>query len=74
VLQAYLLDNMAVGTFGLRRDVDKAGFLGSTTDNTSGLVLPIAANQFSNGPLTTVQAQTKTYGVVLHGPKIGSVT
>jgi hypothetical protein len=73
VLQAYLLDNMAVGTFGLRRDVDKAGFLGSTTDNTSGLVLPIAANQFSNGPLTTVQAQTKTYGVVLHGPQIGSV-
>lgn len=73
VVQAYLLDDMAVGTFGLRRDVDKAGFLGSTSDAATGLILPIAADQFSNGPLTTVQAQTKTYGVVLHGPQIGSI-
>ncbi len=71
VLQAYLLDNLAVGTFGLRRDVDKAGFASSSTDAASGLVLPLNSDDFSNGPLTTVQAQTKTYGVVLHGPKIG---
>ncbi len=73
VLQAYLLDNMAVGTFGLRRDVDKAGFASSSTDPASGLVLPLASSDFSSSPLTTVQAQTKTYGVVLHGPKIGSL-
>jgi outer membrane receptor protein involved in Fe transport len=73
VLQAYLLDNLAVGTFGLRRDVDKAGFASSSTDSASGLVLPLNSDEFSSGPLTTVQAQTKTYGVVLHGPKIGEV-
>jgi len=74
VLQAYLLDNLAVGTFGLRRDVDKAGFASSSTDPASGLVLPLASDDFAGGqPLTTVQAQTKTYGVVLHGPKIGQV-
>jgi outer membrane receptor protein involved in Fe transport len=73
VLQAYLLDNLAVGTFGIRRDVDMAGFASSSTDAASGLVLPLSSNDFSNGPLTTVQAQTKTYGVVLHGPKIGNL-
>jgi outer membrane receptor protein involved in Fe transport len=74
VLQAYLLDNLAVGTFGLRRDVDKAGFLANNgVDPASGLVNPLAADQFASGPLTTVQAQTKSYGVVLHGPKIGTV-
>jgi outer membrane receptor protein involved in Fe transport len=73
VLQAYLLDNLAVGTFGLRRDVDKAGFASSSTDAASGLVLPLSSDNFSNGVLTTVQAQTKTYGLVLHGPKIGGL-
>ena len=73
VLQAYLLDNLAVGTFGLRRDVDKAGFAGSSNDPASGLVLPLSSDDFSKGPLTQVQAQTKTYGVVLHGPKIGGL-
>jgi outer membrane receptor protein involved in Fe transport len=72
VLQAYLLDNLAVGTFGLRRDVDQAGFASSSNDPASGLVLPLASSNFDGGqPLTQVQAQTKTYGVVLHGPKIG---
>jgi outer membrane receptor protein involved in Fe transport len=73
VVQAYLLDNLAVGTFGLRRDVDKAGFAGSSTDAASGLQIPLPSGEFSNGDLTQVQAQTKTYGVVLHGPKIGNV-
>ena len=73
VLQAYLLDNLAVGTFGLRRDVDKAGFAGSHTDSASGLQLPLTSDDYSDGPLAQVQAQTKTYGVVLHGPKIGNI-
>jgi outer membrane receptor protein involved in Fe transport len=73
VVQAFLLDNLAVGTFGLRRDVDEAGFASSSTDAASGLVLPLPSSEFSSGPLTTVQAQTKTYGLVLHGPKIGNV-
>jgi outer membrane receptor protein involved in Fe transport len=73
VVQAYLLDNLAVGTFGLRRDVDKAGFAASSTDSASGLVLPLPSDDFSAGTLTQVQAQTKTYGLVLHGPKIGNV-
>jgi outer membrane receptor protein involved in Fe transport len=74
VLQAYLLDNMAVGTFGIRRDVDKGGNLANNgVDPVSKLVNPLPSDQYSNGPLTTVQAQTKSYGVVLHGPKIGAV-
>jgi outer membrane receptor protein involved in Fe transport len=74
VLQAFALDDLAVGTFGLRRDKDQAGFLGNNNvDSSSGLVNPLPNGQFSNGPLTEVQAQTKSYGVVLHGPKVGSV-
>jgi outer membrane receptor protein involved in Fe transport len=74
VLQAYVLDDLAVGTFGLRRDKDEAGFDGNNgVDAVSGLVNPIPSDQFSAGPLTVIQAQTKTYGVVLHGPKIGAI-
>ena len=74
VLQGYLLDNLAVGTFGIRRDKDEAGFLSNNgVDPVSGLVNPLPNDQFSAGPLTTIQAQTKTYGVVLHGPKVGPV-
>jgi hypothetical protein len=74
ILQAYLLpDNLAVGTFGIRRDKDEAGFASSSTDPASGLQVPLPSSDFSTGPLATVQAQTKTYGVVLHGPKIGNV-
>jgi outer membrane receptor protein involved in Fe transport len=72
VFQAYLLDNLAVGTFGLRRDKDEAGFIGSTTDSTSGQIIPVPSGVFDTS-LATVQAQTKTYGLVLHGPKIGNI-
>jgi len=72
VLQAYLLDNLAVGTFGLRRDKDEAGYIGSTTDATSGQIIPVPSSEFATS-LATVQAQTKTYGLILHGPKVGSV-
>ena len=72
ILQAYVLDNLAVGTFGIRRDKDQAGFLGSSTDATSGQVIPIPSGQFDT-TLSQVSAQTKTYSVVIHGPKIGSV-
>ena len=72
VLQGFVLDNLAVGTFGLRKDKDEAGFISSTT-NSAGEIVPVAGGQFADGPLSTVQAQTKTYGVVLHGPKIGRV-
>ena len=73
VLQAYLLDNLAVGTFGIRRDKDEGGYLNTNgVDSASGLVTPLPSDQFAT-TLTTVQAQTKTYGVVLHGPKIGNV-
>jgi len=74
VLQAYLLDNLAVGTFGLRRDINDAGFLSNNgVDAVSGLVNPLPSNQYSAGPLTEIKAQTKSYGVVLHGPQIGNV-
>ena len=73
VLQAYLLDNLAVGTFGIRRDKDVGGYLNTTgVDSASGLVNPLPDGEYAN-TLSTVQAQTKTYGVVLHGPKIGNV-
>ncbi|HZZ20776.1 MAG TPA: TonB-dependent receptor plug domain-containing protein, partial [Opitutaceae bacterium] len=72
ILQAYVLDDLAVGTFGIRRDKDQAGFLGSSTDANTGQIIPIQSGQFDT-TLSEVQAQTKTYSVVLHGPKIGSV-
>jgi len=72
ILQAFVLDDLAVGTFGIRRDVDKAGYIGSTTDATSGQIIPVPSGEFDT-TLSTVQAQTKTYSVVIHGPKIGSV-
>jgi outer membrane receptor protein involved in Fe transport len=72
VLQAYLLDNLAVGTFGIRRDKEEGGNLATSgADPTSNVVNPLPADQY--GPLSIVQAQTKTYGVVLHGPKIGNI-
>jgi outer membrane receptor protein involved in Fe transport len=72
VAQAYLLDDEVSGTFGLRRDKDEAGFLNSNTV-TNGAIPALPSDQYSDGPLATVQAQTKTYGIVIHGPKIGSV-
>jgi len=72
VAQAYLLDDLVAGTFGLRRDVDKAGFANSN-NVVNGAIPPIANDEYSSTPLATVQAQTKTYGIILHGPKIGSV-
>ena len=72
VLQTYLLDNLVVGTFGIRRDKEEGGNLATNgADATSMLVNPLPAGQY--GPLSIVQAQTKTYDVVLHGPKIGGV-
>jgi outer membrane receptor protein involved in Fe transport len=74
VLQAYLLDNLAVGTFGLRRDVDHAGFASNNAvDPVTGVVDPLPGDQYAQGNLATVQAQTKTYGLVLHGPKVGAL-
>ncbi|HEY1791602.1 MAG TPA: Plug domain-containing protein [Opitutaceae bacterium] len=72
VLQGYLLDDLAVGTFGLRRDKDQAGFAGSAADANSGQIVPLPSNEFASS-LSTVQAQTKTAGVVLHGPKFHNI-
>lgn len=73
VLQSYLLDDLAVGTFGLRRDKDEAGYLAnSAVDPATGVVDPLPGGQYDT-TLSTVQAQTKTYGVVLHGTKAGAL-
>ena len=72
VAQAFLLDNEVSGLFGIRRDKNEAGFLNS--NNVINGVIPALPNdQYSSGPLSSVQAQTKTYGIVIHGPKIGKV-
>jgi outer membrane receptor protein involved in Fe transport len=72
VAQAYLLDNLVVGTFGLRRDIDRQGFLTTSgVDSATGVVDPLPYGQF--GQAARSAAQTKTYQLVLHGPKIGPV-
>jgi hypothetical protein len=72
VAQAYLLDDEVSGIFGIRRDKNEAGFLNSN-NVINGIIPALPNDQFSEGPLASVQAQTKTYGVVIHGPKIGRV-
>jgi hypothetical protein len=72
VAQAYVLDDEVAGTFGIRSDTDKAGFLNSNSV-TNGAIPSLPYDQYSAGPLAMVKAQTKTYGIVIHGPKIGSV-
>ncbi|MEO6004825.1 MAG: TonB-dependent receptor plug domain-containing protein [Opitutus sp.] len=66
VLQGYLWDDRIVGMFGLRRDIDKAGFAssveGGQTDPATGLIPPAPPY----GDLAKVAKQTKTYGVVVH--------
>jgi outer membrane receptor protein involved in Fe transport len=69
VLQAYLLDDIVVGMFGIRRDKNQAGYISSVegdpaaTDPSTGLVKPIGSDY---GTLASKEAQTKTYGVVVH--------
>ncbi len=72
VAQAFLLDDEVSGIFGIRKDKNEAGF--DNSNNVINGVIPSLPNdQFSDGPLASVQAQTKTYGIVIRGPKIGSV-
>ncbi len=72
VLQTYLLDNLAVGTFGIRHDKDEGGSA-SASVGADGVVDPLPSSEYANGALATTQAETKTYVVVLHGPKMGNV-
>jgi hypothetical protein len=60
VLQAYLLNDLVVPMFGIRKDSDDAGF----SDGIPAGPYPSLAN---------VSADTKTYGVVVHGPDMGGV-
>ncbi len=66
VTQAYFWDDKIVGMYGIRRDVDKAGFNGSVDDAGTP-----ATHQY--GTLSELSAQTKTYGVVVHPLKWLSV-
>jgi outer membrane receptor protein involved in Fe transport len=61
VAQAYLLDDRVVGLFGIRRDKNEAKFASAAGGN-GGNVNPAGAY----GPASSVAAQTKTYGVVVH--------
>ncbi|HVU18498.1 MAG TPA: TonB-dependent receptor plug domain-containing protein [Candidatus Didemnitutus sp.] len=61
VLQAYLLDDLVVPMVGIRRDSDDSAF----ADQSGGL-----AGDYPD--LVNVSATTKTYGVVVHGPQLGS--
>src|SRR5665213_2028161 len=74
VMQTYLLDDLLVGTIGVRKDKDQQGYLTTPgVDATTKLVNPLAQDQFANNPLAVSEATTRTYGVVLHGPKLGGV-
>jgi hypothetical protein len=70
VLQAYLLDGLVVPTIGIRKDSNDAAFVAnSTADAVSGIV-----NEAGAYPApANVSKQTKTYGVVVHGPEKGFV-
>lgn len=76
VIQGYLLDNLAVGTFGVRKDKNEQGFISTPgVDATAKVVLPLPASQYFDPKqgLGVAEATTRTYGVVLHGPKMGGV-
>jgi outer membrane receptor protein involved in Fe transport len=74
VFQPFLFDGMVDGLLGIRRDTDRQGYLTTAgVDPASGIVNPLPYGQYSNGPLQSAAATTKTYGVVVHGPKLRSL-